>query len=567
MSKTLSRRQFLSRTGKAAAAASLAGAGPLLQGCAAGKAYDLVIVDGLVYDGLGGPPVKADIGILGETIKTIGRIPASRGKTVIEAAGMAVSPGFIDVHDHSDLGLLADPKAESAVRQGVTTLVSGQCGSAPFPIADAILEEVKSNAKTQFGVDVDWRDLKGFLGRLEKGGTALNYATLAGHGSLRGAAMGFNDRPPKPEEMERMKALLQADLAAGAFGFSTGLEYTPSGFARAAEILELCKIAAARGGIYASHLRDEGDRLIEAVTEAVDAARASGVSLQISHLKTAFPRNWNKLDEVIGLIEKAKAAGLDVTADRYPYIAGSTGLSINFPAWSRQGTTDEFLARLKDPSLDKRLREYVAEREAKLGSWDKVVISGVVSEKNKPYEGIDVLEAARRAGKAPYEMMRDLIVEERDNVDTVIFMMIEDNLKRILAHPQVLVGSDSSVRSTEGILAQGKPHPRAFGTFPRVLGKYVREDKLFSLEAAVGKLTSAAAAKMRIEGRGTIRAGAFADLVVFNPATIADTATWSEPHKYAAGIPHVVVNGRAVVADGKHTGVLPGRVLRKIEAV
>ncbi len=280
---------------------------------------------------------------------------------------------------------MADPKAESAVRQGVTTLVSGQCGSAPFPIAEAILEEVKSNAKTQLGVDVDWRDLKGFLARLEKGGTALNYATLAGHGSLRGAAMGFNDRPPEPEEMERMKALLQADLEAGAFGLSTGLEYTPSGFAQAAEIVALCKITAARGGVYATHMRDEGDRLVEAVTEAIDAARASGVSLQISHLKTAFPRNWNKLDEVIGLIERAKAEGLDVTADRYPYIAGSTGLSINFPAWSRQGTTDEFLARLKDPAMDKRLREYVAEREAKLGSWDKVVISGVVSAKNKPY--------------------------------------------------------------------------------------------------------------------------------------------------------------------------------------
>lgn len=562
MALTLSRRQFLSRTGSAAAA-TLAGAGPLLQGCAAGKSYDFVVTGGLVFDGLGGPPLEADIGIVGEAVKAVGRIPASRGKAVIQADGLAVAPGFIDVHDHSDLGLLAGPNADSAVRQGVTTLVSGQCGSAPFPIADEILEEVKANAKTQFGVEVDWRDLKGFLARLEKGGTAVNYATLAGHGSLRGAAMGFNDRPPKPEEMERMKALLLADLEAGAFGLSTGLEYTPSGFAAAAEIVELCRITAARGGVYATHMRDEGDKLVEAVAEAIDAARASGVSLQISHLKTAFPRNWNKLDEVFSLIERAKAEGLDVTADRYPYIAGSTGLSINFPAWARQGTTDEFLARLQDPSLDKRLREYVAERESKLGDWDKVVIAGVFGDKNKACEGLGVLEAAKRAGKGPYELMRDLIIEERDNVDTVLFMMTEDNLKRILAHPRVLVGSDSSVRSAEGILSRGKPHPRGFGTFPRILGMYVREEKVLSLETAVRKMTFEAAAKFKLEGRGILKPGAFADLVIFDPAAVADKSTWSEPHKYPAGISHVLVNGKPVVADGKHTGAWPGRVLRK----
>jgi N-acyl-D-amino-acid deacylase len=563
MAQTISRRQFLRRTGTAAAAASLAGAGPLLQGCAAGKAYDLVIVGGLVYDGLGGPATAADLGLVGGMIKAVGRIPASRGKAVIEAKGLAVAPGFIDVHDHTDLSLLADPRAESAVRQGVTTLISGQCGSSLFPLAESVLEEVRSNAKAQYAVEVDWRDLKGLQARLEKGGTAVNFATLSGHGSLRGAAMGFNDRPPQPEEMERMKALLAEDLAAGSFGLSTGLEYTPSGFAAADEIIALCRMVAARGGVYATHMRDEGDRLVEAVEEAIAAARASGASLQISHLKTAFPRNWGKLDEVLGLIERARAEGIDVTADRYPYIAGSTGLDINFPAWARQGTTDEFLARLKDEKLDKRLREYTDERERKLGSWDKVVISGVVGEKNKVYEGLNILQASERAGKQPYEFMRDLIVEERDNVDTVIFMMNEDNLKRILAHPLVLIGSDSSVRATGGILAQGKPHPRGFGTFPRVLGKYVREDKLFSLETAVKKITSAAAAKFKLEGRGIVKPGAFADIVVFDPAAIADKATWEDPHQYPTGISHVLVNGRPVIAEGRHTGAAPGRVLRK----
>ncbi len=563
MSRPISRRQFLSRTGTAAAAATLAGAGPLLQGCAAGKKYDLVIAGGLVYDGLGGAPVTADIGIVGRAIKDIGRIPASRGRSAVEARGLAVCPGFIDVHDHSDYGLLADPKADSAVRQGVTTLISGQCGSAPFPLAEAVLEEVRSNAKSQLGVDVDWRDLKGFLARLESGGMAVNYATLSGHGSLRGAAMGFNEGAPTPEQMEKMKALLAEEMEAGSLGLSTGLEYTPSGFAAAEEIAALARVVAPKGGIYATHMRDEGDKVIEAIEEALAAARASGAALQISHLKVAFPRNWGKLDEALARIEAARAEGLDVTADRYPYIAGSTGLDINFPAWARQGTTDEFLARLKDPAQDKALRAYVAEREAKLGSWDKVVISGVFEEKNKGYEGLDVLEASRRAGKPAYEFMRDLIVEERDNVDTVIFMMTEDNLRRILAKPYVMIGADSSVRSTEGPLSKGKPHPRCFGSFVRVLGKYVRDDKVLTLEEAIRKMTSAPAAKLKLAGRGVIQAGAQADLVVFDPATVADRATWKEPHRYPAGVPHVLVNGQPVITRGEHTGAKPGRVLRK----
>lgn len=563
MAHTINRRQFLRTAGSAAAAASLAGGGLVLQGCAAGKEFDLVIVNGMVHDGLGGAPVRADIGIAGPLIKTVGKIPASRGRAVLDAGGSAVSPGFIDVHDHSDLGLLANPKAESAIRQGVTTIISGNCGSSPFPVADEVLEEAKQNAKTQFGIDLDWRDLRGFLARLEQGQTAVNYATLIGHGSVRGAAMGFNDRLPRPEDMDRMRAIVGEAITAGAFGLSTGLEYTPSGFAVPAEISELCKIVAARGGVYATHMRDEGDRLIEALQEAIDTARAAGVKLQISHFKTAFPRNWGKLDEALALIESAKTEGLDITCDRYPYIAGSTGLSINFPAWAQQGTTEEFLIRLKDPALDRRIREYIAERERKFGSWDKVVISGVVSEKNKWVEGLDVLAAAQREKKTPYEFMRDLIVEERNNVDTVIFMMTEDNLRRILAHPLIGVGSDSSVRAPYGVLSSGKPHPRAFGTFPRILGRYVRDEKLVPAEVMIRKMTSAPASKFGLQGRGVLRAGAFADIVVFDPATVADKATWTNPHQYPAGILHVIVNGSVAVRDGEHIGKPAGRVLRK----
>ena len=474
-----------------------------------------------------------------------------------------MAPGFIDVHDHSDFALLANPKAESAVRQGITTLISGNCGFSPFPIAEEIFEDAKAKAKAQFDVDLAWRDLKGFFAAVEKGGTALNYATLAGHGAIRGAAMGFNDRAPKPDELEKMKALLAAALQAGALGLSTGLEYTPGSFAAPAEVSALCRVVAGAGGVYATHMRDEGDGLLESLRESIDTAKTAGVKLQISHFKTAFPRNWNKLDAAMALIDGAREDGLDITCDRYPYIAGSTTLSLNFPAWARQGTTGEFLMRLKDPYQDKKLREYVAEREKKLGSWDKVVISDVVTEKNKWTEGLDVLEASRRAGKGAYEFMRDLIIDETDAAGMVLFMMSEDNLKRILAHPLVGVGSDSSVRAPYGVLSAGKPHPRAYGTFPRILAKYVREDKIVPAEAMIMKMTSRAAAKFGLAGRGVVKPGAFADLVVFDSAAVSDRATWKDPHKYPAGIVHVVVNGVAVVSGGVHTGKLPGRILRK----
>jgi len=563
MKSTIGRREFLKTAGSAAAAAALGGGGLILQGCSTGKEYDLVVAGGLVYDGLGGDPIRADIGISGSRIKALGKIPGRRGLAVVEAAGKSVAPGFIDVHDHSDLGLIANPKAESAVRQGVTTLISGNCGSSPFPVADEVLEEGKAVAQSEFGVDVDWRDIGGFFARLEKGGIAVNYATLVGHGEVRGAAMGFNDRPPTAGELERMKAIVAENMDDGAFGLSTGLEYTPGSFAAPAEIVELCKIVAGRDGVYATHMRDEGDLLIESMTEAVDAARLSGVRLQISHLKTAFPRNWGKIDEALGLLDRTDKEGLFVRADRYPYIAGSTGLSINFPAWARAGTTAEFVARLKDPALDGRIRAYIAEREKKFESWDKVVIAGVSTAKNKWVEGMDVLAASQKAGKTPYAFMRDLIVEEKDLVDTVLFMMTEDNLRRILAHPRVGIGSDSSAIAPYGILSKGKPHPRTYGTFPRVLGKYVREEQLVSAREMIRKMTSAPAAMFGLADRGVVKEGAFADLVVFDPESVADRATWKEPHQYPAGIEAVVINGKTVVREGEHTETLAGRVLRK----
>lgn len=559
----MTRRRFLEESGRVAAAASLAGGGLLLAGCSTGKEFDLVVKDGLIYDGLGNPAATADIGIAGARIKTIGKIPASRARSVIDARGMAVAPGFIDVHNHTDIDLLANPKAESAVHQGITSLVSGNCGSAPFPLADAVFEEERANAQKIFEVDITWRDLQGFLGRLEASGTALNYGTLAGHGTLRGAAMGFNDRPPKSEEMARMKALLADDLKHGALGLSSGLEYTPGSFAQPDELVELCRLVAQTGGVYATHMRDEGDRLIESLDESIDTAKRSGVSLQIAHFKIAYPRNWDKIDAAIGRIEAARQAGVDIFCDRYPYIAGATGLDFNFPLWARQGTTDEFLARLKDPALEPKLKAHLAEREQKLGSWDKIVISDVVTDKNKKYEGRHILDAAAEAGKPPYEFMRDLLIEERARVGMVIFMMKEENLKRILAHPLVGIGTDGNAVAPYGVLGRGKPHPRYYGTFPRVLGRYIRDERLVPLTDMIKKMTSLPARKFGLTGRGVLQPGYFADIVVFDPDKVIDKATWTDPHRFPEGIELVLVNGVIVVERGSHTGRLPGVILRK----
>jgi N-acyl-D-amino-acid deacylase len=567
MMQRITRRRFLGETARAVAAASVAGGGLVLNGCSSRKDFDLVIKDGLVYDGLGNPGLVTDIGISRDLIKYLGKISYSRGRAVLEARGLAVAPGFIDVHDHSDVQLLVNPKAESAVHQGITTTISGNCGSSPFPIADEIFEQEKDSLKKWYEIDLTWRDIQGFFSRIEEKGIALNYGTLVGQGAIRGAAMGFNDRAPKPAELEKMKALVSENLKNGALGLSSGLEYTPGSFAQPDELVELCKIVALAGGVYATHMRDEGDALIESLMETIDVAKKSGVSVQISHLKVAYPRNWGKINAAIVKIEEAKKDGVDIFCDRYPYIAGATSLDFNFPLWARQGTTEEFLSRLKDPYQDAKLRSYIAEREKKLESWDKVVISYVLTEKNRKFEGKNILEASREAGKPPYEFMRDLLIEENDQVGIVIFMMKEENLSRILAHPLVGIGTDGEARAPYGLLGRGKPHPRVYGTFPRAIGKYVRDEKLLKLEEMLKKMTSFPAKKFGLQKRGVVRAENIADLVIFDPDKIIDKATWKEPHQYPAGVEYVLVNGEIVIDKGSHTGKLPGKILRKKSAL
>jgi len=567
MKKIITRRNFLKKSTKAIAIASLSGCGILLQGCTSKKDFDLIIKDGFIFDGLGQEEFKADIGIKGAVIKALGKISSSKGKSVINAENLAVCPGFIDVHNHTDVGLLVNPKAESMIRQGVTTLISGNCGYSPFPIAEEIFEELKENLKEEYQIELSWRDIKGFLSRLERKGIALNYATLVGQGSIRGASMGLNDRPPKQEELEKMKMLVAQNIKDGAIGLSSGLEYAPGSYAQPSEITELCRIANKYGGVYATHMRDEGDRLIESIEESVNVARKTGISLQISHFKIAYPRNWNKIEAALAKIEETKREGIQIFCDRYPYIAGATGLSFYFPLWAKQGTTQEFLARLQDPFQDSKLRAYVAEQEKKLGSWDKVVISSVVSAKNRHFEGKNILEAAREAQKEPYEFMRDLLIEEENRVGMITFMMKEENLRQILTHPLVGIGSDGSAVAPYGLLSRGKPHPRHYGTFPKVLGKYVREEKIASLREMIKKMTSLPAKKFGFLERGSLQRELYADIVIFDPDKVMDRATWVNPHQYPLGIEYVLVNGEVVIERGNHTGSLPGKVLRqKIKA-
>lgn len=563
MKRIITRRYFLKKSSQIFAVASLGSCGLVLKGCRSKKDFDLIIKDGYIFDGLGKDAFEADVGVSGNFIKEIGKISSSRGKSIIDARGLAVCPGFIDVHEHTDVELLVNPKAESSIRQGITTLVSGNCGFSPFPVAEERFEEMKEDLKEQYELDLTWVDIKGFFSKLEEKGIALNYSSLVGQGTIRGAAVGFNDRSPKQEELEKMKMLVAENIKNGAVGLSTGLEYAPGSYAQADEITELCKVAARYGGVYATHMRDEGDYLLESLDESIEVARKTGVNLEISHFKIAYPRNWHKVDDALTKIEEAKKEGISIFCDRYPYIAGSTGLSFYFPLWAKQGTTDEFLARLKDPCLESKIRDHVAEQEIKLGSWDKVIISSVISESNKRFEGKSILDGAKETEKDPYDFMRDLLIEEKNRVGMVTFMMKEENLKKILAHPLVGVGTDGSAIAPYGPLGRGKPHPRHYGTFPRVLGKYLREEKIVPLPEMLKKITSLPAEKFGFEKRGALQNSYFADIVVFDEDKVIDKATWVDPHQYSVGIEYVIVNGQIVIERGKHTGNLPGKVLRK----
>ncbi len=549
----MKRREFLK-------AASLVGTS-LLLGCRLRNRFDLIIQNGLVFDGSGAQPQQIDIGIKGDRIVALANLSQSSADDWIDASGLAVAPGFIDIHSHTDVELLVNPYAESKIFQGVTTEISGNCGDSPFPFNHHDFLEFQNQIHEKYGITVNWRDLHGFRKALKQVHPALNYATFVGHGALRAFVLGKNDVQPTEAQLATMQQILTEAMQMGALGLSTGLEYSPGSYAKVEELIELCKVVARHGGVYATHLRNEDDSVEEAVNEALQICQAASVSLQISHLKACNQANWHKEPHLLEMIAQAAEHELPVQADRYPYEAWSTGLTSFLPLWARQGDTDEVIQRLQDQRLIPELRQYAESRSQRIGGWDKIVICSCFTEQNKVYEGKSIAECARLSSKSPFEFIRTLLIVEKNRVGVIGFAMSADNLKLTLAHPLVTIGSDGNAVANHGILATGKPHPRYYGTFPRVLGKYVREEKALKLTTAIRKMTSQPATKLGLKKRGLIQPACFADLVVFNPATVIDRATFTEPHQYPIGIEHVIVNGALTVLNGKLTGARSGAIL------
>ena len=527
----MNRRFFL----KATVGAGAAYARKLLQQ----HNFDLILRGGSVIDGSGGPARMADVGIAGARIAALGDLSGVTAARMLDVSGLTVTPGFIDVHSHSEDELITNPKAESKIRQGVTSELLGMDGTSFKP---AVFTDE--------------------LAQLERSGIAVNAGSFVGQGTLRGLVMAMSDRAASAGEIEEMQKLAASALRQGALGISSGLEYTPGGFASAEEIGELCRVMAGSRGLYATHMRNEDDRVIEAVEEGIAIAERGGVGLHISHLKCSGKRNYDKVDDIFSLIEDAEARGVSVTFDRYPYIAYATGLYNLMPLWNREGGTAKFIDRLQDPEVWPRIRQATADKIALLGSWDTVMITSVTLAKNKSLQGKTISEIVEETGDDPFLYTRDLIIEENNRVDMVGFGMGEETTARILAHPKCMPASDGSALATYGALASGNPHPRSYGTFARVLSKYVREMEVMTLEESIRKMTSLPAERFRIEDRGRIAEGCFADIAVFDPATVEDKATFAKPHQYAHGFEVVVVNGKLVLEGGERSEELPGKVLR-----
>jgi N-acyl-D-amino-acid deacylase len=491
---------------------------------------DIVVRNGNVFDGLGAPGRELDVVIAGGRIVALKRRAAERGTVELDAKGLAVAPGFIDIHSHGDGSLWEDPRAESLVRQGITTIVVGQDGS-------------------------HRPDLWTALAKIEP---SVNVASMVGLGTVRSLVVGGDNRKATADEMAKMLAIVEQALADGACGVSTGLEYTPGAFAPLEELIALSKPLAARGLPYATHMRNEDDQLLEAIDEAIAVARGAGCPLQISHLKTQGPRNWDKLDAAFAKVTAARAAGCDAAFDRYPYIAYQTGVTNLFPVWSRDGSNDAFLERLDDSATADRIKRETLSKVDLIGGWDNVMIANVVNAADRPAEGARLGTYAKSQSLDPYVAAVGLLKRNRANVGMVGFAMSEDNLDRILAHPHGMVCSDGGAFAVDGPSRRGHPHPRGLGTFPRVLGRYVRERKALTLEQAINKMTALPASRIHLRDRGRLAPRMAADAVVFDPATVHDTATYADPFQYPVGIGTVIVNGVVALRDGQrdahHTG-------------
>ncbi|MBN1683097.1 D-aminoacylase [Candidatus Bathyarchaeota archaeon] len=523
--------------------------------------FDIIIENGLVIDGSGNPWFKSDVGIIDNRIVSIGKLKGLKSNKKINAKNHIVSPGFIDIHSHSDYPILIDHYVESKVYQGVTLEVIGNCGTSAAPMNKNVKEYREKYARS--GLDeefkYDWSTMKEYLDKIDKKGVAFNVATFVGHGTIRQNIMGYENRSPSDTELRKMKKLVDNSIEEGAFGISSGLIYGPSVFAETSELIELAKVSAKKGGIYATHIRGEGaDRLLLAVAEAIEIGKKSGAPVQIAHFKASGKTAWGMTEKTLSMIESAREEGIDVTFDQYPYTASSTGLTSVLPYWALEGGAEKLLERLKNPDIRKKMLD-----EKRFDRWEDRMI--VNCEKSPQYIGKKITEIAEIEEKDPGEVALDLLLENNTQVPTVNFGMAEDDIIRVMKNPYGMVGSDGSAISPKGIQGKSRPHPRSYGTFPRVLGHYSRDKKIIPLQEAVRKMTSAPAQKLGLKEIGLIREGYFANITIFDPKLVQDEATFVDPHKFASGIPYVICNGTLVIDKGKHTYKLPGKTVRKKE--
>lgn len=519
---------------------------------------DFLIKNGQIFCGDGGQPFESNIGIKGDRIVYIG-IEDVDSKRTVDAKGLIVCPGFIDTHGHSEFTLLADRSADGKVSQGITTEINGNCGLSAAPLyGDAFLR--RETELKKLGIKERWHTFKEYFNLLKSKGIGINFATLCGQGNIRASVVGYKNGICEID-LAKMKELLIYALEDGAIGLSTGLQYPPGVYSSTEEIIRLVKVlsnySSKRRYIYSSHIRDEGDYLIESIKEAIRIAKECNIPVHISHLKTSGIENWKKIDDVIDLIEQGRADGVRITADRYPYIASSTDLDILFPSWMYEGGNEELLKRLKDPEILREIKKDLDKKDENF--WKNIFISAV--NKNKWMEGMSIYDISENLNKKPVETLFEIIIKEENKVEGIFFFMSEENLRRFLKLPYLTIGSDSSVRGFSGITSFGKPHPRGFGSFPRFIGKYVRQHELISLSEAIRKITYLPALIFGLSERGLIKEGYYADLCLFNYDRIIDKATFSDPFKRSEGIIYVFVNGVMVIDEGRPTGSLPGRVL------
>jgi len=534
---------------------------------AAPPEYDIIIRNGRVVDGTGRSAFSADVAIKGDRVASIGNLRGAQAKRTIDARGHVVAPGFIDMLGQSEQFLLIDPRAMSKVMMGVTTEITGE-GESIAPLNDRILKE-QEDFNRRFNLTVDWRTLDGYFKRLAKQGSGVNLGTFVGATQVREYVIGYDDRPPTPAELEQMKKLVAEAMKEGALGVSTSLQYVPARFATTDEIVALAKVAHQYGGIYITHQRSEANSIDDSMKEVFEIARRASIPVEIWHFKTAYKQNWGRMPEMLRRIEAARRRGLKITADVYPYVAGSTSLSACLPPWALEGGTDRMIARLHDKQTRARLiREIAADsrdwENIYLGSGGPsgILIASVVNRDLERWQGKRLSEIATEQKKEPLDALLDFIIADHGQTGAIFFMMSESDMKAALKSPFVSICTDNGARATDGPLAGSKSHPRGWGTYPRVLGRYVRDEHLMPLEFAIHKMTGLPAANVGLQQRGLLREGYFADITIFDPKTVIDRATFEDPNQYPIGINYVIVNGQIEVDSGQRTPALAGRVLR-----